>query len=236
MRMFLIGEGPTDCGKLDYSKKENHGWIDGPVQIYIHKAAPELQIDTYDKSKLKSSERKTHRNRRSIQDLDGHGEKAFFIAQLAAEEGYDITAMYVDADKTSGSTQKNSSSCQRRYDLVKEDVLAGLKRGGASRPLAIVPMKMIECWILGDRNAFIRVYGEAPDPAQFKNPELLWGKEDDPKSDYPKNRLTRILAQCHDTRSQDSYVRIAEESELQTMCQSCPISFADFISQLSAYI
>ena len=143
-----------------------------------------------------SSERRTRRNKRSMQGLNGHGEKAFFVAQLAAEKGYDITAMYVDADKDSGSTQKDTVSCQRRYDHVKEEVLAGLERGGASMPLAIVPMKMIECWILGDRDAFITVFGKSPDPAQFKNPEFLWGNEDNPQSDYPKNRLARILAQC----------------------------------------
>ena len=239
MKMFLTGEGPTDCGRQVYDKKTGqHAWEDGPVQVYIHGVAPDLQIDTYGKQELKalSSERKTRRNKRSMQGLSGHGEKAFFVAQIAAEKGYDITAMYVDADKDSGSAQKDAVSCQRRYDSVKGEVLAGLERGGASRPLAIVPMKMIECWILGDQNAFIRVFGKAPDPAQFKNPEFLWGNEDNPKSDYPKNRLARILAQCGRESSQDTFVMIAEASDLQTMCQTCPISFADFIKQLESYI
>ena len=233
MKMFLTGEGPTDCGRQVYDKKTGqYEWEDGPVQVYIRRIAPDLQIDTYGKH----LERKTKRNKRSMQGLSGHGLKAFFVAQLAAEKGYDITAMYVDADKDSGSTQKDTASCQRRYNHVKEDVLAGLTRGGASRPLAIVPMKMIECWILGDQNAFIRVFGKAPDPAQFKNPEFIWGNEDDPKSDYPKNRLARILAQYGSESSQDTFVMIAEASDLQMMRQTCPISFSDFIDQLKAYI
>jgi len=237
MKMFLTGEGPTDCGRQVYNKKAGRNtWEDGPVQVYIHRVAPDLQIDTYGKMELKelSSTRITRRNRRSTQGLEGHGEKAFFVAQLAAEKGYDITAMYVDADKSSGSTQKDKVSCQRRYDLVKGDVLTGLRRGGASKPLAIVPMKMIECWILGDRNAFIAVYAKAPDSAQFKNPEFLWGNEDDPKSDYPKNHLARVLTQCGGESSQETFVAIAEKSDLQTMCQTCPISFADFMAQLQA--
>ena len=239
MKMFLTGEGPTDCGRSVYDKKTGRNtWADGPVQVYIHKLAPDLQIETYGKHELKdaSAERKTRRNRRSIQELSGHGKKAFYVAQLAAEKGYDITAMYVDADKDQGSAQKDMTSCQRRYDLVKGDVLTGLEQGGASRPMAIIPMKMIECWILGDRNAFIQVFGKAPDQAQFKNPEFLWGNVDDPKSDYPKNRLARILAQCGVESSQDTYVMIAEASDLQTMCRTCSISFADFVNQLRAYI
>ena len=239
MRMFLTGEGPTDCGRSNFDEKKGQFiWEEGPVQVYIHKAAPDLQIDTFDKHQINnlSATRKNRYNRRSMQGLSGHREKAFFIAKIAAEQGYNIIAMYVDADKSTGSTQKNHAACQKRYDLVKGEVLDGLQRGGAAKPLPIVPMKMIECWILGDRNAFIGIYGRATDPAQFKNPELLWGSEDNPQSDYPKNRLDRILVQCGGIRSQETFVSIAEKSDLQTVCETCPISFADFIGQLKALI
>lgn len=238
MKMFLTGEGPTDCGRSRFDKKSSQFvWEDGPVQVYIRKIIPDLQIDTFGKAELRdlSATRKTKRNQRSTQDLEGHGQRAFYIAQLATEKGYDITAMYSDADKTSGSTQKDTTSCQKRFSLISGQILAGLQRGGASKPLAIVPMKMIECWILGDRKAFVEVFGSAPKQAQFKNPELLWGDEHDPESDYPKNRLARILKECGGESSQDTFVTIANASDIATLCKSCPISFADFFSQLDTY-
>lgn len=238
MRMFLTGEGPTDCGREQFDRRTAQNiWQDGPVQIYIRKINPTIQIDTYGKHRLRdaSSTRKTRRNQRSIRGLEGHGEKAFFVAQLATEMGYDIAAMYVDADKSSGSTQKDSASCQKRYDLVKGQVLTGLQRGGAARPVAIVPMKMIECWILGDRNAFVDVFGMAPDQKLFRSPELLWGNEHDSNSDYPKNYLSRILETCGVHSSQAIFVSIADAAAIETLCKTCPISFADFVAQLSTY-
>lgn len=238
MKIFLTGEGPTDCGKQEFNKKLGQNvWKDGPVQVYIHKVMPDAQIDTFGKSEFSdlSAKRRVHRNRRSMQGLEGHGLKAFFVAQTATEKGYDIQAMYVDADKSSGSTQKDPNSCQKRYDLIREQVITGLQRGGASKPLAIIPMKMIECWILGDRSAFIAVFGSAPKEALFKKPELLWGDEHNPDSDYPKNRLERILGECNSQSSQDIFVQLAEAAQVETLCKTCPISFADFISQLGTY-
>lgn len=238
MKMFLTGEGPTDCGRNRFDKKSSRFvWEDGPVQVYIRKIIPDLQIDTFGKAELRdlSATRKTKRNQRSTQGLEGHGQRAFYIAQLATEKGYDIAAMYSDADKSSGSTQKDMVSCQRRYDLISGQILAGLRRGGADKPLAIVPMKMIECWILGDREAFVKIFGSAPKQALFKDPELLWGDEHDPESGYPKNRLARILRECGEKSSQDTFVTIANASDITTLCKSCPISFADFFSQLNTY-
>ena len=144
MRMFLTGEGPTDCGREQFDRRTGQNiWEDGPVQIYIRKIDPTIQIDTYEKHKLRdaSSTRKTRRNQRSIRGLEGHGEKAFFVAQLATEMGYDIAAMY----------------------------------------------------------------------------------------------LSRILETCGVHSSQANFVSIADASAIETLCKTCPISFADFAAQLSTY-
>lgn len=233
MKMFLTGEGPTDCGWETYDGS-CYVWNDGPVQIYIHKIESNIEIFTIGKKRLNemSAERQTKRNKRAMQSLDGHGVKAFFVSQIAVEQGYDIVAMYVDADKNSGSAQKDDASCRKRYHFVRDQVVDGLTQGGASRPVAIVPMKMIECWLLGDPDAFERAFGVVPTPALLKKPELIWGDEHNPNSDYPKHRLTKVLAECGEEYDRETFVRIAEESDIKTICKNCPISFADFVDQV----
>lgn len=236
MKILLTGEGPTDCGKGTYTKEAQSNWEDGPVQVYIRKVYPDAEIVTVDKYTLRdlSAQRKTRHTRAAMRLLQGHGEKAFFVAQIASEQRFDVAAMYVDSDKSAGAAPKDEGACRKRYKLIRDQVLEGLAQGGAEKPLAIVPMKMIECWILGDPDAFLKVFGISPTASLLKNPELIWGDVRDPNSDYPKHRLERVLKECHAERSQDIYVLIAQASEIKALCKNCPISFADFIEQLEA--
>lgn len=61
-------------------------WVD------IRKIIPDLQIDTFGKTELRdlSATRKTKRNQRSTQGLEGHGQRAFYIAQLTALQAIDF--------------------------------------------------------------------------------------------------------------------------------------------------
>ena len=39
MRILVVGEGPTDCGRY----KDNQ-WVDGPVQIYLRRLLPSADV------------------------------------------------------------------------------------------------------------------------------------------------------------------------------------------------
>lgn len=237
MKIFLVGEGPTDCGQKQFDdKKRKYTWLDGPVQVYIHKVHPDAKILAMDKTTLteESAKRRNKRNQRAMKGLSGHGLKAFHIAGMAIEYGCDVAAMYVDADKAKGPAAKSVGECQKRYNEVCGDVKKGLLQGGAKQCLAIVPMKMIECWLMGDPAAFSAAFGKTPDPALLKTPELIWGDEHDPDSDYPKNRLARVMKQCSTECCRENYSLIAEHSRMEELTKGCPISFGDFKAQLDA--
>lgn len=243
MKLLLTGEGPTDCGKLDY---ETQVWKDGPVQEYLRKIAQQLgcsiEILTVEKEKI-AEHRKKKRQTAALKGLQGHAKKAFFVMQAAIENDCAAAAMYVDSDKSSGErAPKTQHECEKRYNELKGEILSGL-RAGAGResvaPIAVIPVKMIECWMLGDKGAFERYFGEDKvrrlgNRDDFVHPELIWGEKDDPASDYPKNKLGRILSRYGETNGQEIFVALAENADISAMRTNCPISFGDFFRQVSA--
>ena len=236
MKIFLVGEGPTDCGWPEYQEREGrYVWQDGPVQIYIRKIMRDAEIEATDKAGFSTiAKERKKRNRRAMQGIKGHGDKAFIISSVAKERGFDVAAMYVDGDKEQGSTQKDTPRCRKRYEEVSGQVKEGLLRGGADQYLAIVPMKMIECWLLGDPKAFKAAFKTDVPGKLLNNPELLWGDEHNPESDYPKNRLSKVLKLCNQSSSREIYSEIASHSDVETLSANCPISFADFAQQMQA--
>jgi hypothetical protein len=47
MKIFLVGEEPTDCGRKIYNNKENrYYWEEEPAQIFVRKYAPDAEIIT----------------------------------------------------------------------------------------------------------------------------------------------------------------------------------------------
>lgn len=236
MRIFLVGEGPTDCGRPKFNKKVGqYVWEDGPAQIFIRKYVPDADIESMDKSKFEAeSKTRTEKlNRRSLKQLKGHGIKAYWVARKASEEGYPVAALYVDADKAEGRAPKNPHECSERYLEMRDQVLNGLQKGGAPLGLAIIPMKMIECWLMGDANAFSKAFGTDVVPDLPRNPELIWGDKHNPNSDYPKNRLSRVLEQYDEECNMATYNQISLHSDAEAIARSCPISFGDFVQQMN---
>lgn len=236
MKLFLVGEGKTDCGLPGPD-----GWLEGPVQCYIRRirADAALEIITVHKAFFRDM-RGAKRQRRSLKGLRGHSVKAFLIAQTAAEHGCDAAAMYLDADRPDSGRPKDPRACQQRYDALKQEVLEGLCRGASRKPpaitpVAIIPVKMIECWLLGDAAAFRECYGKIPSAERyFRDPELLWGDENDPQSDFPKNKLRRALQECGQDSCRETFAALADAASPETLCVTCPISFRDFYEQVKA--
>lgn len=106
----------------------------------------------------------------------------------------------------------------------------------------MIALRMIECWILGDKKAIEQYYGvEISNKGYTPKPEIIWGDEEDPSSNYPKNYLRRII-QNSDKRYQEhipdqaDFVEIASYADINTIIKKCPNSFAifyqDFIMML----
>ena len=232
MRVLLHGEGVTDYGKGDGMG----GWIEGPIQIIIKRIVGEVEIDCVTKDDIK-----THRNRlqRKLSGLKGHGTYAALLIHIANERNvsdteweYDVVALYRDADRQSGKDARKLNVCQRRYEEIKQEIFQGFGKFPCEvRFIAIIPMKMIENWLLADPKCFVSAFGgkqlNLPD-----NPELLWGDLRDRDSDHPKNVLSRILAIYQKESNVDTYKELAVELNFEIARQKCFISFEDFYQQL----
>ena len=227
IKILLSGEGPTDYGKKDSSGQ----WLDGPVQIYMHKmaAANEITIVSFNR---KNDSTHVHVQKMPA-GLQGHGKKAYLLALQAKHDGKDCAAFYVDADKETKLKGTDEHNCKKRYDGLKEEVFSGLNKIEGIKGIAVIPMKMIESWLMGDADSFNKAFGPAREKVQFpKKPELSWGAKADINSNYPKNQLTRILCAYGQKANQDTFCQLAENADLEALQKTCPLSFADFYRQM----
>ena len=224
MRVLLHGEGVTDCG----ISNGYGGWDEGPVQILMKKINSTLEIECISKDGIK--ERK--KLQKSLSGLKGHGRYSALLAHIAKERQYDVAALFRDADRKQGTDLRKMHTCCKRYHEVKADIYEGFEKSRCNLEyLAIIPMKMIENWLLSDQNSFVSAFnGKAPNLPS--NPELIWGDEKDPSSNHPKNRLSRELQKYHVTANRDSYCKLAMSIDVDTLIDKCPISFQDFHKQM----
>ena len=100
----------------------------------------------------------------------------------------------------------------------------------------MIALKMIECWLLADQDAYQNYFGLRPEKALLpKRPELIWGEKKEPKSDYPKNVMTRVLKQYHKEPGREVFIEIAKATQIRVLLEKCPISFPNFMRILKGY-
>ncbi|MBO4852393.1 MAG: DUF4276 family protein [Schwartzia sp.] len=246
LKLLLQGEGPTDCGTVNYQT----GTIEeGPVQIFIRKILGETDVtmNLFPRSEMELSSPKHRRIRLQPhnRNLKGHGIRAYLLSIEAMRQKCDGGMLYVDADKESGVDARKESACQKRYDEIKTDILRGFQ-AKELRGVAAIPMKMIESWMIGDEKALPKAFGGIRQSKHKKDnqkgavescpakPELDWGDKANPSSNYPKNRLSRILSAYNREACREVFCEIAKNADITTLRKTCPISFDDFHNQLIA--
>lgn len=240
LKLLLQGEGPTDCGTVNYQTGETE---EGPIQIYIRKILDnaEVTMDLLPRADMELSvfRQKRPRLQPRGQKLKGHGIRAYLLSIEALRKECDGAVLYVDADKESGIDARKEFACQKRYEEIKKDILHGFQ-AKELRGVAAIPMKMIESWMMGDKNALQKAFGQARQPKHKKisvesfpsSPELEWGSKNDGNSNYPKNQLHRILIAYNREPSRETFCEIAQATDIEILRKNCPISFNDFYEQL----
>lgn len=135
----MCGEGPRDVGKRDYQTQH---WIDGPA-ILIFKVA--LKRQCKHNCCVIGIERKELRRipfqKRKGKGIKGHGIKAYQLALYARKRGIKFAICYVDCDI-------------HDFNELYSEIRNGFEKVTKVRGIAMVPMKMIESWILADENAY----------------------------------------------------------------------------------
>lgn len=239
MRILILGEGPTDVGQQDY---QTGRFIEGPIPIMIRRILNEpVAMELLDKSDRKKLKGKHFQ--RSIRGLSGHGPCSLWAKMKASEQSFDAIVFYSDSDREDGSDPRNEVACRKRFEKVKSNIEEGFRRAQRFEvlDLAIVPVKMIESWLMADPKAFSIAFGSARRirGKQTKNifpktPELEWGDKYDTSSNYPKCQLNRILSCYGEEANQDTFVRLADAVDFEVLQEKCPISFKVFYRELKA--
>lgn len=239
MRILILGEGSTDVGQRDY---QTGRFIEGPIPIMIRRILNEpVAMELLDKSDRK--ELKGKHFQRSIKGLRGQGLYSWWAKSKAVEQSFDAVVFYSDSDREGGSNAKNKVDCYKRFKEVKSNIEEGFHRvqNADILELAIVPVKMIESWLMADAEAFSSAFGGVRriDGKQMKkifpkNPELEWGDKHDDSSNYPKCQLKRILSCYGEEANQDTFVQLANVADFEMLQKKCPISFKAFYRELKA--
>jgi hypothetical protein len=234
LRIALIGEGRNDYGGPDgYGE-----WKDGAAQPFIRKFATDAKIKPI---------RKQDRDRKSIglpfknfPKLGFHASVIRpYVAKIWEMKGeIDLLIIYKDLDKEgSGKAGKEQAikSFQRAVDEF-EAVFEFLKNRFEIPAIAMIPMRMLENWLLADENAFQLAFGTKPTQPRLPNePEFIWGDEQNRDSNHPKNYIQRVLKEFGEDATTDNFILIAEATDLKTMEYKCPHSFAPFAKKMKNF-
>lgn len=229
MEIAVTGEGKNDYGMREYGCPT---WKWGPIATYIRKVADknDVSISLTPISREDISKIKIQRSMGS--GLCGHGIPARKFTILMKLKGYDKGIFYCDADRESGA-ENTEVQARKRFEKVYKEVEDGLNVEGINA-IPMIALRMIEAWIMGDKKAIEEALDIIiPDKLYPTNPELLWGDVHDPKSNYPKNYLTRMIASCDKryknySTSMDDFCNIAEATDIDTLRDTCRISFGKF--------
>jgi len=206
IKVIVCGEGPTDVGKMDCDTSK---WIPGPAIAYIKNAStPKLQIDGIQKNKLPRIQKAKCKK--------GHSVKAERLCRYAILKSYKVAICYVDCDNND-------------FETIYQDITFGFSfYSNQVIGIPMIPKAMIESWLLADEKAFIKVFGKKPSkPPLPKKPESLWGKKEDPNSNYPKKVLKLIVSQFNN-KPEDWRYALARNSNSKTLLLKCPISYGRF--------
>ena len=210
IKVIVCGEGPTDVGKMDCDTSK---WIPGPAIAYIKNAStPKLQIDGIQKNKLPRIQKAKCKK--------GHSVKAERLCRYAILKSYKVAICYVDCDNNDFEAIYSDISCG--FSFYSNQVIG----------IPMIPKAMIESWLLADEKAFIKVFGKKPSkPPLPKKPESLWGKKEDPNSNYPKNVLKLIVSQFNN-KPEDWRYALARNSNSKTLLLKCPESYGRFLCDM----
>jgi len=210
IKVIVCGEGPTDVGKMDCDTSK---WIPGPAIAYIKNASTKkLQIDGIQKNKLPRIQKAKCKK--------GHSVKAERLCRYAILKSYKVAICYVDCDNNDFEAIYSDISCG--FSFYSNQVIG----------IPMIPKAMIESWLLADEKAFIKVFGKKPSkPPLPKKPESLWGKKEDPNSNYPKNVLKLIVSQFNN-KPEDWRYALARNSNSKTLLLKCPESYGRFLCDM----
>ena len=89
------------------------------------------------------------------------------------EGKYDAGIFYCDADKETGVKSSNRIAVTKHYETVYKEVKDGLN---SDKGIPMIPLSMIECWILADKSALEQVFELEIQQAKCRLNQSIFGE------------------------------------------------------------
>ena len=208
INILLCAEGVTDRGGTDYDEKRGRRvQNDGPIQIFIKniakREAPGVECDFTVKTRKDIDKITLLGKERPKLDKDAPPAKLYKAARIN-----DCTHIAYHRDEDHRGLEEIRSEVNKNFIKSRDKGL---------QCLIIVPQRMIESWLLSDKNAF-------SDNVKLPSlPEEIWG--DKGTFNHPKKWIERALKAMFKESSAETFAYIAENSDIDVIRQKCPKSF-----------
>ena len=240
IKIMLTGEGVTDYGWKDYATSQ---WQEGAAAKLIRSCAEKFGIQISFSFADRSEVNRIRLQENRIQGVKGKGIPAKKFQTYMHDRRCHIGIFYCDADRESGA-KNNEHEAQSRFRKVYKEIQAATSDDDnfTETVIPMVALRMIESWLLSDQNAFGAAFGKPASPGRVTafppHPEFLWGRENDPNSDYPKNLFIRVFkAWKHGAEpTREDYAELAEHMDLDELSRKCPISFRTFLQDFEQFL
>lgn len=235
MKVALIGEGKNDIG-ID-SHKEKNPWNEGAVQPLLRKFLDQPEFIILKNKRLES------KFKIPSAKIPKFGPRAAKLRQFLGDfrdfKGtVSLIIFYQDLDKRrSGPATKTEAKGSFREAMSDIEVAEDwISKNFAITLIPMIPMRMLENWLLADEKAYEKAFGTKPTkPKLPTEPEFIWGDEETRTSEHPKNYIQRLLEQYQEDATTENFILIAEAAEVATMERTCPNSFALFAQRMKNF-
>ncbi len=226
MVIGLLGEGKNDYGVFG-----RYEWEEGAIQPLLRKFE---QLQNAEIIPITKQKNKTITHGRKFKRTSA---LQLLLRQFCSERrNIDLIVVFKDCDKTSGrkATEKEAKrKFKEIYQFLRKE-LDNFKSKFDVNGVPMIPIRMLENWLLGDEMSFRKVWDDIPkNPKLPKNPEFIWGDEQDRNSNHPKNYITKVLGQYDENYCTENFIKIVKNINIETLRKTCPNSFGVFYSDIS---
>jgi hypothetical protein len=223
MRILILGEGPTDCGRFDQEGiPEQEGVIQILVRKLLHQEMPDINLEF----RVRKLPIKVTKRPSQIVKPSRYGYYSQLSSAIALAEGRWAEAFVVLVDR-------DEKKYQSRIDELNE---AGEFLKGEKKLCAVgMAIEEIEAWLLADERA-LRTALEDDSIQMPPNPEKLTSRDDSSRHN-PKGLLGYLMQKAleQDIPS-DEFCRlasrIAQEIDLSRLEKRCTDGFKPFAGQV----
>jgi len=239
LKIGLIGEGANDVGVADGCG----GWRFGTMSNYLEQLLgsefdlefTHINITKKETKGLKIPKGKIPRGlggRYSKIQFEGPAKKLKRFLIDYQKVDFDVLVFFSDTDKTQGEkSSKAKKQYKERRSYIEEGFVVVKKRLNI-HCILMMPMRILECWLLGDTEGFKGIGCSPQKPKLPNEAEFCWGNVHNPESNYPKHYLKRILENCKSENNTDVFKDIVRHNNIDNLRKNCPNSFEQFYQDI----